>query len=538
MSAMKPALSIDGSDATTTNQELDDELTELSKSYNDLLFLKTYSTLLSTSKQSAPVSDSMRSISKDLLIEVGKANDVSEIESLDLSSRGLVEFKTNGSFQPQDLVALTSLNLSSNRIMNLTSIVYFFSVKTLDLSNNQLTSLVGIDSLPRLKELTIDGNLLTGLKPLDECPSIKRLSAQRNRFENIDELVLTLKSMKSLKELSVQGNPCSLDYFSKYEFIVQLPHLQTFDGKRLTETDLDVARKFYRHFTNLEERNNESNGHANHSDDLMMTRSDTFTKGQFASKLRNLAKTEKRMQLPQPKQAHPISDFRKKKEPEEIQVNKHNIPPVIKIENGSLKINSEIDELKNALKSRDEEIDKLKYENASLQLENKSIEILLSRNSELEAKILQLETMPVPKANSLCKSSDCKETINALNKRVIALMDELKALRAPPSFSQSEIRIQSGYNATNSAEFQGIVDESELDLEASIERSLMETLGKIGEAKSMLKSLKSEKPLTIKTEKIPELRTEVPPVKPPIKRTLSLLKNKFAQSMKTEKKLK
>lgn len=535
---MKPALSIDGSDQTTTNHELDDELTELSKSYNDLLFLKTYSTLLSASKQSAPVTDSLKYISKELLLDVAKAGDVSEIETLDLSSRGLAAFTTDGSFQPQDLIGLTNLTLSSNRLMNLTSIVYFFSLKTLDLSNNQLTTLVGIDSLPNLKTLTIDGNLLTDLKPLADCLSIKRLSAKRNRFENAEELILTFKSMKKLKELSLKGNPCALDYFNKYEFIVQLSHLQSFDGKRLTETDLDVARKFYRHFTNMDERSAEQNGNANQGEEWMMTRSDTFSKGQFATKLRNLAKTEKRAQLPAPKQLQPISDFRKKREPEEIDVIKHNITTGTKIENGSSKINSEAEELRKILRQKDDEIDKLKYENASLQLENRNIEVLLNRNAELEAKLLQLETMPTPHKINSCKSTDCKETFNALNKRIMDLMDELKTLRNPISSSRSEIRIQSGYNSDHGEEPQGLQNESDLNLESSIERSLMETLGKIGEAKSILKNLKSEQTLNVKIEKLSQAKIEVPPVKPPAKRTLSLLKHRFAQSMKPEKKSK
>jgi len=538
MSATKPALSIDGSDQTTTNQELDDELTELSKSYNDLLFLKTYSTLLSASKQSAPTTDSLMSISKELLLEATKTSDLSQIETLDLSSRGLIAFTTDGSYQPQDLVALANLTLSSNRIMNLTSIVYFFSLRTLDLSNNQLTTLVGIDSLPNLKELTVDSNLLTDLKPLADCPTIKKLSAKRNRFENAEELILTFKSMRKLKEISLKGNPCALDYFNKYELIVQLPNLQLFDGKRLTETDLDVARKFCRHFTKLDQQSADQNGNLNQAEEWMMTRSDTFNKGQFANKLRNLAKTEKRTHLPPPKQTQQISDFRKKQEPEEISVSQHNAKTGVKSENGSSKANAEIDELKRLLKQKDDDIDKLKYENASLQLENKSIEVLLSRNSELEAKVLQLETLPAPHRNIACKSADCKETMRALNKRIIDLMDEIKTLRNPASSGRSEIRIQSGYLADQGEEPQKNTDPNELDLESSIERSLMETLGKIGEAKSLLKNIKSEQSLNAKIEKISETKIEVTAVKPPVRRTLSLLKHKFAQSMKPDKKFK
>ena len=83
-----------------------------------------------------------------------------------------------------EIAAVTSLNLSSLDIADLTGIHHFTALKDLACVDNRLDSL-SLDSLPRLSYLNCAGNRLTTLR-LTNLPHLNYLGCGQNRLTTLD----------------------------------------------------------------------------------------------------------------------------------------------------------------------------------------------------------------------------------------------------------------------------------------------------------------------------------------------------------------
>ena len=121
--------------------------------------------------------------------------------------------------------SLRSLNISSNRLTNLTSWAHLPNLQYLDVSNNGLDNLSAFESLVHLRELKADANNISALHGITKLDGLIKLSLRNNRIQAIDfadmdlarithldlsdnELnrVDGLSSLPELRELCLNGN--------------------------------------------------------------------------------------------------------------------------------------------------------------------------------------------------------------------------------------------------------------------------------------------------------------------------------------------
>lgn len=138
---------------------------------------------------------------------------------------------------------LDELLLSGNRLSNLSFLSAPGRLSSLDISENGLKSpaFKGFPSLPLLSEFMLAGNYLEELPPniVTCCPTLEILDISRNLISTPLE-VEKLKSLSSLKELCIQGNPMTeSDDFPKA--LCSLEGLEYLENRQIGSTQRDHA---------------------------------------------------------------------------------------------------------------------------------------------------------------------------------------------------------------------------------------------------------------------------------------------------------
>ena len=126
------------------------------------------------------------------------------------------------------LAKLTELELSDNKITDLTGLEYATQLADLDLSYNQISDITPLAQLTQLTELELDHNQISDITPLAQLtqltelllwnnqisdisplaglPSLKYLSLSSNQISDVT-LLTTLASLESLRRILLSGNP-------------------------------------------------------------------------------------------------------------------------------------------------------------------------------------------------------------------------------------------------------------------------------------------------------------------------------------------
>ncbi|XP_046857243.1 leucine-rich repeat-containing protein 61-like isoform X2 [Xenia sp. Carnegie-2017] len=152
---------------------------------------------------------------------------------------------------------LMYLNLSENRISNLTLLANLKDLTCLDLSENQISCLDGLEGLVSLEVLDVSGNLISSIESLHPLVNLKFL-----------ENLCLLDKKKCLTNPVCQTQP-------KYKICVctLLPNISMLDGEKIVGQGSEV----FKVFGNLAEKLDDLEHNKNNDNDLHM-----------AEKLKNL----------------------------------------------------------------------------------------------------------------------------------------------------------------------------------------------------------------------------------------------------------
>ena len=114
------------------------------------------------------------------------------------------------------------------------------TLSELNLSYNQISSINGIEELTQLRDLRLNHNKISDIEPISKLLNIKILGLFYNDLLDKDSTMDVLKKLK-LKELSIDGNPCSRGPEFGYELLMRLPSLKVLNEETVKELDRDVA---------------------------------------------------------------------------------------------------------------------------------------------------------------------------------------------------------------------------------------------------------------------------------------------------------
>lgn len=114
-------------------------------------------------------------------------------------------------------------------------------LKSLNLSNNLITKIDGLSELKRLESLIIKGNRLTKPESIKNVICIKRLKEldlSRNRINcSPDSILQVLAQCKSLKILSLKGNPVAKMKHHRKLVISRIPTLVKLDSRQICKEE-------------------------------------------------------------------------------------------------------------------------------------------------------------------------------------------------------------------------------------------------------------------------------------------------------------
>jgi hypothetical protein len=121
-----------------------------------------------------------------------------------LASKNLI---SSLSFEDIVPLQLRHLDLSNNRLSNVSALAALPSLTSLNLSANQITAISGFQSLTNLCTLKVANNSLIRLGQAAFASSLQALDAHGNGLADARDVVLCLYNLKNLHSLTITQNP-------------------------------------------------------------------------------------------------------------------------------------------------------------------------------------------------------------------------------------------------------------------------------------------------------------------------------------------
>ena len=156
---------------------------------------------------------------------VNNANDVTTthlaaITSLDVSDKSISSLKADDF---NGLTALTSLNLSSNLISDISVLTDLTSLTFLRLYGNSISDISPLEGLTSLRALYLSTNKITDISPLEDLTSLVSLDLTRNKItdisplEDLTSLRILYLSTNKITDISPLEGLTSLETLSLYK---------------------------------------------------------------------------------------------------------------------------------------------------------------------------------------------------------------------------------------------------------------------------------------------------------------------------------
>jgi hypothetical protein len=140
----------------------------------------------------------------------------------------------------------TELHLGHRHITKLGSLYSkFINLSILWLNNNNLSEIRGLEENVRLKYLYLHDNRLQSVtnSSLSELKYLETLTLNNNQLMSLDEVLIELKYLKSLKSLDLFDNPISQEDNYRLLVISEMPWLHSLDRKTITKSEFKESKK-------------------------------------------------------------------------------------------------------------------------------------------------------------------------------------------------------------------------------------------------------------------------------------------------------
>jgi hypothetical protein len=139
---------------------------------------------------------------------------------------------------------LTKLCLDNNNIEEIQNLGTLKNLKWLDLSFNKIRKVGGLEALTELTDLSLCANKLVTVEGLESLKKIECLSLGNNRIASVDQ-VIKLREMKSLRMLTIAGNPVMNDGENRLITLAYLEKLEYLDYCLVDKAEKHAAREAY-----------------------------------------------------------------------------------------------------------------------------------------------------------------------------------------------------------------------------------------------------------------------------------------------------
>ncbi|KAJ7537696.1 hypothetical protein O6H91_11G017600 [Diphasiastrum complanatum] len=142
------------------------------------------------------------------------------------------------------LESLTKLYLDNNNISKIENISHLPTLTLLDLSFNKIQKIEGLEALTNLEDLSLYNNQIEKTSGLETLQNLNSLSLGKNFLKSLDS-VLSLRRLKCLRVLTLEGNPISKDPEYRNYVIAHVEDLKYLDHRFVDTSCVTAAREQY-----------------------------------------------------------------------------------------------------------------------------------------------------------------------------------------------------------------------------------------------------------------------------------------------------
>jgi len=171
--------------------------------------------------------------------------DLSLVELAPITEVLTMSFKNIGRIE--NLVGfenLTKLCLDNNCIQEIVNLDHLVNLRWLDLSFNKISVIDGLSKLTKLEDLSLYSNLVSEIKGLEYCQNLQCISLGSNRIESLEQ-VIRLRQLKSLRMLTLKGNPIYEEPEYKNAILAYVDGLKYLDYALVDPNELHTAKEQY-----------------------------------------------------------------------------------------------------------------------------------------------------------------------------------------------------------------------------------------------------------------------------------------------------
>uniref|UniRef100_A0A3P8SGS7 Leucine rich repeat containing 49 n=1 Tax=Amphiprion percula TaxID=161767 RepID=A0A3P8SGS7_AMPPE len=140
----------------------------------------------------------------------------------------------------ESLSKLTVLDLHDNQIYRIENMSHLHELQVLNLAGNSISRVENLQGLDSLTELNLRHNCISHVTEVDRLPCLQRLFLSCNNITSFDQLAC-IGELRSLSELTLDGNPVALETWYKQAVLRCVLHLRQLDMKRITDEDRRMA---------------------------------------------------------------------------------------------------------------------------------------------------------------------------------------------------------------------------------------------------------------------------------------------------------
>lgn len=162
-----------------------------------------------------------------------------KIENLVLSFRKIGRIENLVGFD-----SLLKLCLDNNFIEDIVNLGHLSKLRWLDLSFNRIRRIQGLENLVLLEDLTLFNNRISIVEGLDQCTRLQCLSLGNNKIDSMEQ-VIKLRQIKSLRMLTLSGNPVCKENDYRMSIYAFLDSLRYLDYALIDINDRNTAKEQY-----------------------------------------------------------------------------------------------------------------------------------------------------------------------------------------------------------------------------------------------------------------------------------------------------
>lgn len=195
-------------------------------------------------KLATDVGESSGDLTEAAVLAAAEEKRLEDVSQLIFRERQLKSLATVRTVDFDYLINLEVLSLSNNLLEDIEPLAVLSSLVELNVNFNRIVDLSPLYECEQLEKLFAAHNRVDTIDGLEACGRLRELSLFANCLEDAQELSNTLQALPELRALDVGQNQACASSAQRFRLLQALPGLDSLDGQPLTSADRQLAADF------------------------------------------------------------------------------------------------------------------------------------------------------------------------------------------------------------------------------------------------------------------------------------------------------